>query len=106
MHERDIESFSKTYPALYSFLSAGFPDHDGMPDEEIVAEYLNENPDEKVSIITEGRQLLSGDHTLQNGIGYLANRYFGSQKDAKKWLLDILEMVEQMGRSLGSDHAM
>jgi hypothetical protein len=95
MQEHEIELFDNTYPALYTFLSAGFPDHDGMPDEEIVAEYLNENPDEKAGIVAEGRQLLGGEDPLQDGIGYLANRYFESRAEAARWLAGVLDMVAQ-----------
>lgn len=82
---------------LYSFLAAEFADADleGKSDEEVVRNCPT--PDLVQwhrQIINEGRTTLNSSSFPWQEIGDYANRYFESEEEAKKWLTEILNRLE------------
>ncbi|HHZ83839.1 MAG TPA: hypothetical protein EYN18_09565 [Nitrospirales bacterium] len=82
---------------LLSFLAAEFADADleGKSDEEVVRGCVQASLAEwHGGIITEGWALLNTPDFPWQQVGDYANRYFDSEIEAREWLTNILEMLE------------
>ena len=88
---------------LFSFLAAEFADADldGKSDEEVVrgcAQYSL--ADWHRGIIVEGRALLSTPNFPWQQVGDYANRYFETETEAREWLTNVLEVLEEYVREI------
>lgn len=85
------------YENLYSFLCGEFAeaDFEGKSDTEVI---LSCNNPELVSwhrsIIDEGRVALASPSFPWKDVGNYANRYFETEEAARKWLTQILDLLE------------
>jgi|GEM_PF-2163204 len=85
------------YENLYSFLCGEFAeaDFEGKSDIEVVLECSNpELTNWHRSIIAEGRVALASPSFPWKNVGDYANRHFETEEGARKWLTQILDLLE------------
>jgi len=97
---------NSAYENLYSFLAAEFADADleGKSDQEVVRscptpELVNWHR----TIINEGRTALNSSSFPWRKVADYANRYFESEEEAKKWLIEILNLLENNVNKISED---
>lgn len=83
---------------LLSFLAAEFADADldGKNDEQVVRGCVQAGlANWHRGIIAEGRALLSTPNFPWQQVGDYANRYFETETEAREWLTNVLEVLEE-----------
>lgn len=88
---------------LLSFLAAEFADADldGKSDEEVVRGCVQAGlADWHRGIIAEGRALLNTPNFPWQQVGDYANRYFETETEAREWLTNMLEVLEEHVREI------
>lgn len=88
---------------LMSFLAAEFADADleGKSDEEVVRGCSQAGLGEwHGRIIAEGWALLSTPDFPWQQVGDYANRYFESEIEAREWLTNVLEVLDECIRTV------
>lgn len=81
-------SFEKQYPALYQFFVGYFPeaDLDGLSDQEVAAQFIEQNPLKIIQDIRKALNELPDDLTLLKEISREANRYFETPEALRNWI--------------------
>lgn len=89
-------SFADKYPELYQFFGGYFPeaDLDGLTDEQVVAQFVAENPKELVSSVQVELTQLLLDQGVWDEVATEANRYFETQDDLLHWLQEVLDDLQ------------
>ena len=88
---------------LFSFLAAEFADSDleGKSDEEVVRGCVHAAlADWHRGIIAQGRALLNTPDFPWRQVGEYANRYFETETEAREWLTNVLEVLEEHVREI------
>ncbi|MGB7439461.1 MAG: hypothetical protein WA919_00200 [Coleofasciculaceae cyanobacterium] len=83
---------------LYSFLAAEFADADleNKSDQEVVRNCPTSDLVKwHRKIIDEGRTALNSSSFPWQEIGDYANRYFETEEEARKWLTQMLDLLEE-----------
>lgn len=81
-------SFENKYPVLYQFFVGYFPeaDLDGLSDQEVVVQFIEQNPTEIVKDTQKALNELPDDVTLLKEISRDANRYFETPEAFRNWI--------------------
>ncbi|AOY84078.1 MAG: hypothetical protein F6K63_27140 [Moorea sp. SIO1G6] len=85
------------YENLYSFLAGEFAeaDFEGKSDQEVVLGCNNpELAKWHRTIIAEGRVALASRSFPWKDVGDYANRHFETEESARKWLTEMLDLLE------------
>ena len=83
---------------LFSFLAAEFADADldGKSDDDVVRGCVQASLAEwHRGIIAEGRALLSTPNFPWQQVGDYANRYFEAETEAREWLTNVLDILDE-----------
>ena len=87
-----------SYPQLYKFLGAWFPDADyeKKTDADIVSEFVSVVGAERAKlVVAESTALLKDNTPLLDDIGNPANRYLENRDKAKAWLDRLVVLLEK-----------
>ncbi|MCH5720503.1 contact-dependent growth inhibition system immunity protein [Niabella hibiscisoli] len=96
-------SFKKSYPVLYQFFGAYFPDADieGLTDEEVTTNYIidsNKSEKSKTELEQTKKELSSLMCNIEDywqEVSDESNRFFESPSDALEWLAMINHKLHQ-----------
>lgn len=86
------------YESLYSFLCAEFAEADleGLTDEAVILNCLEPQLQQwHRTVIAQGRAVLAAQPFPWEAIADYANRHFESKAEARVWLTQILDGLEQ-----------
>lgn len=91
-------SLPAKYESLYSFLCAEFAEADleGLTDEAVLLNCLKPQLQQwHRTVIAQGKAALAAEPFPWEAIADYANRYFETEMEARVWLTQILDRLEQ-----------